>query len=112
MSRRPITEYLAIDLETERWHCRRCDADLGSARENYKKGLVIRARDPREIHSSGLDEPRFAPDPHWCSVVEMYCPSCVTMVEVEYLPPGHPLTDDIRIDLDEMKRAERREGSQ
>jgi acetone carboxylase gamma subunit len=112
MSRRQITEYLAIDLETERWHCRKCDGDLGNARESYKKGLLIRARDPREVHSSGLNEPRFYPDPNWCCLVEMYCPSCATLVEAEYLPPGHPLTDDLQIDIDALKRAGRQEGSQ
>lgn len=26
-----ITEYLAIELDAERWHCRRCDQDLGGS---------------------------------------------------------------------------------
>lgn len=106
MNRRPITEYLAIDLDNERWICRRCGHDLGNARENYKKGLVLRARDPREIHSSGLDVSRFYPDPSWCLIVEMFCPSCATLIEVEYLPPGHPLTHDIELDIDALKRIE------
>jgi acetone carboxylase gamma subunit len=104
MSLRPITEYLAIDLDTERWICRRCSHEIGSARENYKYGLVIRARSPEKIHSSGLDSPRLYPDPEWCQVVEMFCPSCGTLVEVEYLPPGHPLTHDIELDIDAMKK--------
>jgi len=33
-----ITEYLAIDLDTERWLCRVCEQDLAGARENYKIG--------------------------------------------------------------------------
>ena len=28
----PMTEYLEIDLGTERWLCRRCGHDFGSAR--------------------------------------------------------------------------------
>ena len=109
MALRPITEYLAIDLDKELWVCRRCSRELGSARRNYKEGLLLRARDPREIHSSGLAEPRFAPDPEWCRVVEMFCPGCATLVEVEYLPPGHPLTHDIEIDIDALKAAATRE---
>ena len=106
MNLRPITEYLAIDLDNERWLCRRCEHDIGDARKDYKLGLVIRARDPKEIHSSGLDMPRLYPDPQWCQVIEMYCPSCAVLIEVEYLPPGHPLTHDIDLDIDALKKAE------
>lgn len=108
MTLKAMTEYLAIDLEAERWECRRCGQDLGSARDNYKKGLVLRTRNSRAIHSSGLDQPRLCPDPQWCAVVEFFCPSCATLIEVEYLPPGHPLTYDIRVDVDALKQAEKR----
>ena len=37
----PMTEYLEIDLETERWRCRRCAHDLGPARGNYKEGTLV-----------------------------------------------------------------------
>ena len=43
-----ITEYLDLDLATERWRCNRCGADLGDARDTYKKGCLIAARDPAE----------------------------------------------------------------
>lgn len=102
-----ITEYLEVDLKTERWHCRRCDHDIQDARSNYKEGLVVAERDPREVHRPLVDETRydftFAPDPEWCRLIEFYCPSCATLVEVEYLPPGHPLTHDIDLDIDAMK---------
>ncbi len=29
------------------------------------------------------------------------------LFDVEYLPPGHPITHDIEIDLDELTRIER-----
>ena len=103
--RRQITEYLDIDLEGERWLCHQCGWDLGSARENYKKGCLIADRDPTEIHEPIVEgEYNFAPDPLWCRVVEFYCPSCATLVETEYLPPGHPLTHDIELDVDALKR--------
>ena len=35
------TEYLEIDLAAERWHCRRCGHDIGSARLPYKEKSVI-----------------------------------------------------------------------
>ena len=103
-----VTEYLEIDLATERWHCRRCQQNLGPARENYKQGLLVYDRDPREIHRPLIDDQRyrytFAPDPMWCRILEYYCPGCGTQVETEYLPPGHPPTHDIEFDIDDLKR--------
>ena len=89
-----ITEYLDIDLEAERWCCNRCGHDLGDARESYKRGCLVRERDPREIHFpiGPSKEFNFSFDPDWMRIVEFYCPGCAVMVENEYLPPGHPLT--------------------
>ena len=105
MSKRAITEYLDLDPRSERWSCNRCGADLGSARENYKKGCLIAARDPSDVHPRIVEgtEYSFAPDPDWCRIVEFYCPNCGTLIETEYLPPGHPLTYDIELDIDALK---------
>ena len=104
----PITEYLCIDLNSESWECRVCEHDIGSARDNYKRGLLVYDRDPREIHRPLLDtskyERTFAPDPEWCRILEFYCPSCGTMMETEYTVPGHPPTYDIELDIDALKR--------
>lgn len=102
-----ITEYLRINLDTEMWECRRCDAVLNSARDNYKRGLRVYNRDPSEIHRPLLDtrlyERTYAPDPKWCRILEYYCPKCGTMFEAEYLPPGHPPLHDIELDIDALK---------
>jgi acetone carboxylase gamma subunit len=104
-TKRPITEYLDLELTTERWLCNRCGMDLGDARGNYKKGCLIAQRDPAEVHPPIVEdtEYNFAPDPDWCRIVEFYCPGCATLIEVEYLPPGHPITYDIELDIDSMK---------
>lgn len=101
-----ITEYLDIDHATEMWHCNRCGEVLTSAHNNYKEGCLVYERDPREIHNPIVEgyEFSFAPDPNWCRIVEFYCPHCGTMVEVEYLPPGHPVTHDIEPDLVSLKQ--------
>ena len=102
--REPITEYLEIDLNTERWCCRVCGHDIGDARDDYKRGLRLYDRDPRTIYEARIDaEYSYAPDPAWCRIVEYYCPGCATQVEAEYLPPGHPLTRDIELDIDALK---------
>jgi len=99
-----ITEYLDIDLDRETWCCNRCNTELISARRNYKEGCLIYERDPREIHPPMLEgEYTMSPDPEWCRIVEFYCPGCGTLVETQYLPPGHPITHDIELDIDALK---------
>ena len=99
-----ITEYVDLDLDTETWFCNRCGRLLGPARENYKKGCLLYARDPREVHNPILDgKYTFSPDPDWIRIVEFCCPGCGTQVDTEYLPPGHPITWDIEIDIYSLK---------
>lgn len=103
-----ITENLKIDLETEKWECRKCERELIGARENYKRGLLVYDRDPTEIHAPIIDPEKyeftFAPDPKWIRILEYSCPSCGTLMEVEYLPPGHPPSHDIQLDIDALKK--------
>lgn len=105
MERIRMTENLDLDVQTEMWYCNRCGQELISARENYKKGCLIHQRDPREIHPPILDaDYTFSPDPTWIRIVEFYCPNCGTQIETEYLPPGHPITHDIELDIDSLQR--------
>ena len=100
-----MTEYLDLEVDQERWICNRCEHVLGPARDNYKKGCLVYDRDPREIHIPIVEgQFSFAPDPLWVRIVEFYCPGCGTQIDTEYLPPGHPLTHDIEIDLDTLKK--------
>jgi acetone carboxylase gamma subunit len=99
-----VTEYLDLDLDREQWMCNRCGRSLGPARENYKKGCLVHDRDPHEIHPAIVPGSfSFSPDPLWVRIVEFYCPDCGTQVETEYLPPGHPITHDIEIDVVQLK---------
>jgi acetone carboxylase gamma subunit len=102
-----MTEYLAIDLESEKWQCRVCNHVIGSARKNYKEGLLVHNRDPREIHPPIIDPEKyrftFSPDPDWCRILEFYCPSCGTQVETEYAIPGHPPLYDMEVDVTALK---------
>ncbi|HEY4740103.1 MAG TPA: acetone carboxylase subunit gamma [Candidatus Acidoferrales bacterium] len=99
-----ITEHLDLDVDHEEWLCNRCGRTLGPARENYKKGCLLYERDPREIHPPIVTGSfNFSPDPLWVRIVEFYCPGCGTQIETEYLPPGHPITHDIELDLDKLK---------
>lgn len=104
MNRRQITEYLEIDLADEHWYCRRCGHRLGPARQNYKTFCLVYDRDPRTVHPPHIEGRwALAPNPDWCRILEFYCPGCGAQVEVEYLPPGHPITWDLQLDLDALK---------
>ncbi|WP_414729438.1 acetone carboxylase subunit gamma [Zhongshania aliphaticivorans] len=102
-----VTEYLRVDLHSEQWECDCCDHVLGSARENYKKYLLIYDRNPREIHQPLLDPERyrfcFSPDPEVCVIYEFYCPSCGVMMDVEYTVPGHEPIHDLELDIDSLR---------
>jgi acetone carboxylase, gamma subunit len=100
-----VTEYLDLDLDAERWLCNRCGHKIGPASESYKRGCLLYDRDPREIHPAIVSgDFNFSPDPNWIRIVEFYCPGCGTQVETEYLPPGHPITHDIELDLPRLKQ--------
>lgn len=102
------TEYLRINLDTERWECRRCEIELGSARTNYKPYMRVRARDPREVHKPLLDPQlyryTYSPDHNAIAILEYYCPGCGVMAEVEYTVPGHPPLNDLEFDIDKLKQ--------
>ena len=101
-----VTEYLDVDLNSEKWCCNRCGHEIESARENYKKGCLIAEREMNEVHPPMASGQAFTfqPDTDYCRLIEIYCPSCGVMIENEYLPPGHPLTHEIEIDLDALKK--------
>lgn len=102
--RKQITEYLDIDLNTEKWVCRCCNHVIESAHENYKKGCLVYDRNPHEIQPPVIDaEYTFSPDPEWIRYVEFYCPECATLIETEALPPGHPITHDLELDISALK---------
>jgi acetophenone carboxylase len=99
-----FTEYLELDLNDESWYCHECGHRLISARDNYKRGCLVAQRMPDEIHAPVIKgQYTFAPDSEWIRILEFYCPGCVRQIETEYLPPGHPITHDIEVDLDSLK---------
>lgn len=106
MSKVRITEYLDIDLPTETWRCNRCGHDLGTAHGNYKEGCVVAEQPLEKVHPPLVAEGNysFTPDSTYCRLVEFYCPGCATMLENEYLPPGHPITHEIELDIAALKR--------
>ena len=104
MERIKFTEYLQLDLNDDCWYCISCDNKLISAHENYKRGCLVYERDPTEVHQPIIEgEYTFSPDPDWVRILEFYCPNCGRQIETEYLPPGHPITHDIEVDVAKLK---------
>ena len=103
-----MTEYLRINLDTEMWECRGCDNELISARDNYKRGLLVYDRPIHEIHKPLLDPEKFeytyCPDSAYTALLEFYCPHCGTMIETEYTVPGHAPVHDMEPDIDDLKK--------
>ncbi len=114
MRRPAITEYLEVDLDKEMLHCRRCGKALISARHNYKEGCVVYARDPATLYPPLVEGQRysFSPDASLCYFVEFYCPGCGTLIETEALPPGHPPTHDIELNIESLRKKVKNEDEE
>ena len=108
--KKQITENLDIELDKEMWCCNHCNAELISGRENYKKGCLVYERDPRTIYRPVVEGTySLAPNPEWTAIIEFYCPQCGVMIENEMLPLGHPITYDMELDIDALKKKYLRE---
>lgn len=112
MAKVRITEYLEVDLDSEMWCCRRCGHQLVGAGENYKKGCLVYARDPKEIYPPLYTDAEFnlSVAEGYGKFVEFYCGGCGVMVENELLPEGYPPTHDIELDVDALRRKVAEDG--
>lgn len=101
-----ITEYLDIDLAAELWCCHACGHAITAARDNYKTGCLVAEVPLEEAHPPLVEGNAysFTPNPNYCRLIEFYCPNCGVTIENEYLPPGHPITHEIELDIDALKR--------
>lgn len=94
----PLQEHLYIVLKgKERIVKCSCGHEFGDYRENWKLNALVYERNPQdgEIYIG----PR-ACDPEWMVLREFYCPTCATQLEVEAVPPGHPLIFNALPDID------------
>lgn len=99
-----VGENLAMDIDEELWTCSACSRELGPAQENFKHGLLVYERDPKEIHPPLIEGLyTFSPNAAWIRILEFYCPGCGAQIETEYLPPGHPITNTTEIDVASLK---------
>jgi N-methylhydantoinase B/acetone carboxylase alpha subunit len=97
----PFGEHLFIVAASGGRRLVKCDCghEFCDYRENWKLHARIYARTTeaefREIYPAKMHG-----DPEWNELREFYCPGCLTMLEVEAVPPGYPPVHDFVPDLE------------
>ena len=76
-----------------------CGYEFGDYRTNWKLAARIRVRDT-EVSLDELYPGRRKCDPDWMEIRELICPGCASLLEVEAVAPGYPLTFDFLPDLE------------
>jgi acetone carboxylase gamma subunit len=96
----PIGEHLQI-VQKGADRIVKCDCghEFGPYTENWKLYALIYVRDTVESLAELYPGPK-ACDPAVQEIRELICPGCATILEVEAVPPGHPLTFDFLPDLE------------
>lgn len=100
----PIHEHLFIvnqngSLVVKAW----CGQGLGDYRENWKLKTLIYVRDTEEKFAEVFLAPTTF-EPNVVEIREFYCPGCGNLLDVECVPPGHPIAFDFLPDLETFYR--------
>jgi acetone carboxylase gamma subunit len=96
----PIGEHLQIvQSSSERVVKCDCGHEFGPYTENWKIHALIFVRDTEELLEELYPGPK-ACDPKLQELREFICPGCGTLLEVEAVPPGYPITFDFLPDLE------------
>ena len=100
----PIGEHLSI-VAKDGERLVRCDCghDFCPYTENWKLHASVYVRDTVEALEELYPGPK-ACDPSLQEIREFICPSCGTLLEVEAVPPGYPVTFDFLPDLEGFYR--------
>ena len=97
----PFGEHLYVVAKPGGSHVVKCDCghELCAHTENWKLEALVDVRESdealREIYPSKMHG-----DPAWNHLREYFCPGCLTLLEVEAVPPGYPVVHDFVPDLE------------
>jgi acetone carboxylase gamma subunit len=96
----PIGEHLYI-VQNDGERVVKCDCghDFGDYRQNWKMSALVFVRDTEELLEEVYPGPT-KPDPKLQEIREFICPGCTTLLEVEAVAPGYPITFDFLPDLE------------
>jgi acetone carboxylase gamma subunit len=105
----PLQEHLFVVEQSAGQRIVKCECgqELGDYRQNWKLSALVYERDSAdgEVFSA---EHSF--DSEWMILREFYCPGCGAQLEVEAVPPAHPLIFSALPDIDGFE-ARRQAGS-
>lgn len=76
-----------------------CGHEFGDYTRNWKLAALILVRDTEELLEEIYPGPT-KPDPKLQEIREFICPGCTTLLEVEAVAPGYPITCDFEPDLE------------
>lgn len=76
-----------------------CGNEFGDYNENWKTKCRIRVRDTVE-EIEELYPKDMGSDPEWVEIREYFCPRCLTLLDVEAVPPGYPTVFNFLPDID------------
>ncbi len=80
-----------------------CGHEFGSYKENWKLSASVRILDTDEKLQEIYPEMMHC-CPELMELREYFCPSCLTLLEVEAVPPGYPVVFDFLPDLETFYR--------
>ena len=96
----PIGEHLyVVQKGAERIVKCDCGQEFGDYRQNWKMSALVFVRDSEELLEEVYPGPT-KPDPKLQEIREFICPGCTTLLEVEAVAPGYPITFDFLPDLE------------
>ena len=101
----PFGEHLYIVAKGAGRYVLKCDCgqELGDYRSNWKLEALINVRaTPAELAEIYPEKMHGHPD--YNSLREYFCPGCLTLLEVEAVPPGYPVIHDFLPDLEGFYR--------
>jgi acetone carboxylase gamma subunit len=96
----PLHEHLYI-VSKDGQRIVKCDCgyEFGDYKINWKTKCRVRVRDTAE--SIGELYPKYMGcDPDWEELREYFCPGCITLLDVEAVPPGYPTVFNFLPDID------------
>ncbi len=100
----PIGEHLCIVQKgAERIVKCDCGQEFGPYTTNWKLSALVYVRDSKDEFAE-LYPGWKSPDPALQEIREFICPGCATLLEVEAVPPGYPVTFDFLPDLEGFYR--------
>ena len=76
-----------------------CGHEFCDYRENWKLEALVNVRGTEESLREIYPE-KMHGDPRWNVLREYICPACLTLLEVEAVPPGYPVLHDFVPDLE------------